>query len=96
MGDATWFDKARFGLFVHWSHSSQRGIELSWPLVGGLFNLKYCSDVQVDEYHATAATFDPQAWDARALARTAKGLGMQYAILTTKHHDGYAMFHTKQ
>ncbi len=95
MGDATWFERARFGLFVHWSHSSQRGIELSWPLVGGIFNLPYCSDVPVDEYHATAATFDPEAWDARALARTAKSLGMQYAILTAKHHDGYAMFHTR-
>lgn len=91
-----WFDTARFGLFVHWSHCSQRGIELSWPLVGGIFNLPYCSSVPVHEYHATAATFDPQAWDARELARMAKRLGMQYAVLTAKHHDGYAMFHTKQ
>ena len=32
----TWFDTARFGMFVHWGHSSQQGIELSWPLVGGV------------------------------------------------------------
>ncbi|MCH7812306.1 MAG: alpha-L-fucosidase [Chloroflexi bacterium] len=92
----SWFDTARFGLFVHWSHSSQQGIELSWPLVGGNFALPLCSDVTVDDYHATAETFDPQAWDARELARMAKRLGMQYAVITAKHHDGYAMFHTAQ
>ena len=92
----TWFDTARLGMFVHWSHCSQRGLEVSWPLVGGLFALPYCSNVAVDDYHATAATFDPQAWDARGLARTAKRMGMQYAVITAKHHDGYAMYHTKQ
>jgi alpha-L-fucosidase len=91
----TWFDTARFGMFVHWGHSSQRGIELSWPLVGGIANLP-SSNVGVDDYHASAATFDPQGWDAKALARQARELGMQYAVLTAKHHDGFAMFHTKQ
>lgn len=91
----TWFDTARFGMFVHWGHSSQQGIELSWPLVGGIANLP-SSNVGVESYHASAATFDPQAWDAQALARRAKALGMQYAVLTTKHHDGFSMFHTKQ
>lgn len=92
----TWFDTARFGLFVHWSHSSQRGIEVSWPMVGGSFGPPMVTDISVADYHATAATFDPRAWDAPALARAAKAAGMQYAIITTKHHDGYAMYHTKQ
>ncbi len=83
----SWFKTARFGLFIHWSHSSQKGMDVSWPLV---------SRIPVDEYHATAATFDPQAWDAKALTKRAARLGAQYAVLTTKHHDGYAMFHTKQ
>ena len=92
----SWFDTARFGLFIHWSHCSQNGLEVSWPLVGGIPPVLDCGDVPVDEYHATAATFDPQAWDARDLARRAKRLGMRYAVLTTKHHDGFAMFHTKE
>lgn len=91
---ANWFDTARFGMFVHWGHSSQQAIELSWPLVGGVAALPACTDVPVDAYHASAATFDPQAWDPVALAKRAKRLGMQYAVLTTKHHDGYAMFDT--
>jgi alpha-L-fucosidase len=48
----------------------------------------------VDEYHASAATFDPREWDARALARLARRCGMTYAVFTAKHHAGYAMFDT--
>lgn len=90
-----WFDTARLGLFVHWGHSSQRGIELSWPMVGGNPALPVPAPITIDDYHATAATFDPGQWDARDLARRAKRMGAQYAILTAKHHDGYAMFDTK-
>ena len=56
----SWFDGARFGMFVHWGHSSQRGVELSWPLVGGVAALPGSADVPADEYHATAASFEPQ------------------------------------
>lgn len=92
----TWFDSARFGMFVHWGHSSQRGCELSWPLVGGVFSLPCCDNIPVDEYHSTAPTFNPQNYDPYEWAHQAKRLGIQYAILTTKHHDGFAMFHTQQ
>lgn len=91
-----WFDTARFGMFVHWGHSSQRGCELSWPLVGGVFSLPYCQNIPVEEYHSTARTFNPQHYKPRQWAKLAKRLGMQYAILTAKHHDGFAMFHTQQ
>lgn len=91
----TWFKSTRFGMFVHWGHSSQRGYELSWPLVGGVFSLPYCQSVPVEEYHSTALTFNPSQYDPQAWARLAKRLGMQYAILTAKHHDGFAMFHTQ-
>jgi alpha-L-fucosidase len=92
----TWFDTARFGMFVHWGHSSQRGCELSWPLVGGTPALPHSGDIPVDEYHATAATFDPLAFDPRAWAAMAKRLGMTYAVFTAKHHDGFSMYHTRQ
>ena len=82
-------------MFVHWGHSSQQGIELSWPLVGAVFALPLCSTVPVEQYHASAATFDPRAYDPRAWAKMAKRAGMRYAVITTKHHDGYAMFDTK-
>jgi alpha-L-fucosidase len=90
-----WFEDARFGLFVHWGHSSQQGIELSWPLVGPIFALPNSTPVSVEQYHSSAATFNPTRWDAGDLARRAREAGMRYAVLTTKHHDGYAMFDTR-
>jgi len=87
-----WFVRARFGLFIHWGHSAGR--ELSWPMVGGNPALPLCGALPVAEYQATAATFDPRHFDAREWARLAKVAGMEYAVLTAKHHDGYAMFHT--
>jgi alpha-L-fucosidase len=53
-------------------------------------------NIPVDEYHSTAFSFNPQNYNPYEWASLAKRLGMQYAILTTKHHDGFAMFHTEQ
>lgn len=89
-----WFDTARLGLFIHWGHSSQQECELSWPLVGGVFSLPYCQNIPVSTYHSTAKTFNPEQYNPTQWAKMAKQLGMQYAILTTKHHDGFAMFPT--
>jgi alpha-L-fucosidase len=89
-----WFDGARFGLFVHWDHASTQGLELSWPLVGGLFALPKCQAVAVEEYHRSATTFDPVAYDPRELASMARRAGMQYAVFTAKHHAGYSMYPT--
>jgi alpha-L-fucosidase len=92
--DARWFDEARFGMFIHWDHASQRGWELSWPMVGGVFSLPRSQQVSPGEYHALAATFDPRAWDPVDLARRAAQAGMRYAVFTTKHHNGFAMWPT--
>ncbi len=91
-----WFETARFGMFIHWGASSQRGWELSWPLVGGLAGmLPQSQAVSVEEYHSTARTFDPVKFDPHQWARLARRAGMRYAVLTAKHHDGFAMFHSR-
>lgn len=90
-----WFDEARLGMFIHWDHASQQGLEVSWPLVGGVFALPLGGSVPVEQYHSSAATFNPTAWDPAALARMARQAGMRYAVFTTKHHSGYAMWPTK-
>ncbi len=91
-----WFDAARLGMFIHWGHSSQQGCELSWPLVGGVFSLPFCQDIPVEKYHRTSDTFNPQEYKPQEWANLAKSLGMQYAVLTAKHHDGFALFHTQE
>ncbi|MGH2760484.1 MAG: alpha-L-fucosidase, partial [Actinomycetota bacterium] len=90
-----WFDSARFGMFVHWSPISQRGLEMSWPLVGGIAVLPSSKDVPVAEYYAPTLEFDPQPGVAKEWMSLASRAGMRYAVLTTKHHDGFAMWPTK-
>lgn len=92
---ADWFDGARFGMFVHWGHVSGRGLELSWPLVGGMKGLPRCQDVPAEDYHASAMGFAPRRDSPRAWLAHAKRAGMRYAVFTARHHDGFSMFDTK-
>ena len=70
MGDEgkDWFDGAGMGLFVHWTHSSAAGRELSWPLVGGTTVLAHSGECSVDEYYASVAEFAPVPGAARERA----------------------------
>ena len=95
MPDHAWFDHVRLGLLVHWGHGSQHGWELSWPLVGGMAALPFCQDVPAATYHAGAATFAPPPGAADAWCAAARRAGMGYAVLTTKHHDGFALWPTR-
>ena len=90
---ADW-NEAKFGLFVHWG---------PYCLYGGVYNgfhqnrggaewiMNRCK-IPVMEYRAKASTFNPVGFDADALVAMAKGAGMKYLVITTKHHDGFAMF----
>lgn len=90
-----WFDGARFGMFIHWTHVSQLGLELSWPLVGGVPVLPYSTEVKVSDYYAKAFDFAPKPEAPKQWMRLAREAGMRYAVLTTKHHDGFALWPTK-
>jgi alpha-L-fucosidase len=91
-----WFDTARFGMFVHWSHCCQLGCDLSWPMVGGPgIPGVDIPVVPVDTYHAGADTFCPEPGAARRWMALARQAGMGYAVLTTKHHDGFALWPTE-
>jgi alpha-L-fucosidase len=85
--DMRWWTQARFGMFIHWGAYSIKGVEASWPLYGG--------QVPRAEYEGLATQFNPTLFDPRAVARLAKAAGQKYVIITSKHHDGYAMFDTK-
>jgi alpha-L-fucosidase len=84
-----WFNNAKFGIFIHWGIYAVNGMGgESWPF----FNKK----ISYDDYMAqtndfTAANYDPQAW-----AKLFKEAGARYAVLTTKHHDGFALWDTQQ
>ena len=92
---ADWFDSARFGMFIHWGHVSQKGWELSWPLVGGNTVLPACQDVPAEVYYESAPTFAPQPGAPRRWLERAKRAGMRYAVFVAKHHDGFALYPTR-
>jgi alpha-L-fucosidase len=90
-----WFTGAGLGMFIHWDHTSEQGIEISWPLVGGVFALPGGKNVSVDQYHSTETTFNPTKWDPKEIAKLAKDAGMAYIVFTSKHHNGWATWPSK-
>lgn len=90
-----WWREARFGMFIHWGvysvpagtyHGEQSKHIGEWIMRD--FN------IPVDEYAGYAKEFDPTNFDANAWVKIAKDAGMKYIVITAKHHDGFAMFHT--
>ncbi len=82
-----WFREARFGMFIHWGLYSQVGRN-EWVM-----NLER---IPLKEYEKLADTWKVKPGFAREWARLAKSAGMKYMVLTTKHHEGFCLFDTKQ
>ena len=82
-----WFQDAKFGLFVHWGVYSVLA-DGEWVM-----NNK---KIPLTEYEKLPADFNPTAFDPAAWVALVKAAGMKYITITSKHHDGFAMFHTKQ
>ncbi|QWW20513.1 alpha-L-fucosidase [Schaalia sp. 19OD2882] len=78
-----WFDHSRLGLFVHFGLYSVAARH-EWVMTR--------ERRTVADYERYAEVFDPDLFDARDIARRAKRAGMGYAVLTTKHHDGFCLF----
>lgn len=83
-----WFGDAKFGIFIHWGIYSVDGVGESWSFYNG--HIPY--DRYMDQLKGfTASHYDPQAW-----ADLVKASGARYAVMTTKHHDGVALWPSKQ
>jgi len=87
VNDLRWFTEARFGLFIHWGPVSLTGTELSWSRG---------AHVPIDEYDALYQSFNPELFDAVQWVATAKAAGMKYLVITSKHHDGFCLWDSKQ
>jgi alpha-L-fucosidase len=99
-----WFQDARFGMFIHFGlYSIPAGVwngrrmgrndyaewiryQLYWPET---------HPIPKKEYDALLTEFNPTGFDADAWVREAKEAGMRYMVITTKHHDGFALWHSK-
>ncbi|WP_233146980.1 alpha-L-fucosidase [Paenibacillus selenitireducens] len=81
-----WWTDARFGMFIHW------GL-YAIPAKGEW--IMYAERTPVQEYEKWAAQFNPTKFNANAWVKLAKDAGMRYIVITAKHHDGFAMFHSR-
>jgi alpha-L-fucosidase len=99
---AEWQDW-KFGVLIHWGPYSQWGVVESWSLCPedepwcerrGPYADDYYTYTR--EYEKLPETFNPTAFNPTHWAEACSAAGMKYAVFTTKHHDGFAMFDTKQ
>jgi len=81
-----WFQDAKFGLFVHWGVYSVLG-DGEWVMNQ--------QQIPINTYEKLPAFFNPTEFDATAWVTMVKDAGMQYITITSKHHDGFAMFDSK-
>ena len=95
--------KIKFGLLMHWGTYSQWGVVESWSLCPedegwtvrkGPYAMDWYTYKQA--YENLQTTFNPVKFNPEKWALAAKNAGMKYVVFTTKHHDGFNMFDTKQ
>ena len=90
-----WFKDAKFGMFIHWGPYAQLAGEWNGRKVPAGDNAEWImKDLQipVNEYRELAHKFNPVKFDAGEWVRVAKSAGMKYIVITSKHHDGFAMY----
>jgi len=81
-----WFTRARFGMFIHWGLYAipARG---EW--------VRSIEKLTIEDYQPYFEEFNPINYNPRKWAALAKKAGMKYAVMTTKHHDGFCLFDSK-
>jgi alpha-L-fucosidase len=91
-----WWREARFGMFIHWGvysvpagtyHDQRIGSIGEWIMFNG--------KIPVAEYRQFAKEFNPVKYNPEQWVRIAKDAGMKYIVITSKHHDGFALFDSK-
>lgn len=79
----SWWTDARFGMFIHWGLYAQAGRH-EW--------VKKRERISDEEYQKYFEIFNPDLFDPVEWAKKAKAAGMKYAVITSKHHEGFCMF----
>ena len=100
MTNDNWFSEARFGMMVHWGLYSLLAGEYKGEQMGGIdgkggdlgeWAMTYFR-IPIREYEKLATAFNPLYFDAEEWVRMAKDAGMNYIVITSKHHEGFALF----
>jgi alpha-L-fucosidase len=88
-----WWREAKFGMFIHWGIYSVPAGTYDGKQIGGIGEwIMNRGKIPVDVYAKYAEQFNPVKFNAEEWVRIAKNAGMKYMVITSKHHDGFAMF----
>ena len=91
-----WWREARFGMFIHWGVYSVPAGSWDGRQIGGIGEwIMNRAKIPVADYQRMAKQFNPVNYDPDAWVKMAKDAGMKYIVITSKHHDGFALFETK-
>jgi len=96
-GRLKWWREARFGMFIHWGvYSVPAGVwdGTNVPRSGAEWIMNR-GKIPMADYEKLPAQFDPEKFNAAEWVAIAKDAGMKYIVITAKHHDGFAMFHSR-
>jgi alpha-L-fucosidase len=91
----SWWREARFGMFIHWGlYSVPAGVwnDQQLPIVGEWIMKR--QSIPVKDYEQLASGLNPVQFHAEEWVSLAKSAGMKYIVITAKHHEGFAMFHS--
>jgi alpha-L-fucosidase len=92
------FADGNYAMFIHWGLYSLLGNKVDGKTyygIGEWIMEKRMAGIPAAEYKKLAGTFNPENFDAAAIVALAKDAGMKYIVITAKHHDGFAMYHSK-
>jgi alpha-L-fucosidase len=90
-----WFREAKFGLFIHWGlYAIPAGEWKGQPVAGIGEWIMNRAKIPVKEYERLADQFNPVKFNAEEWVKMAQDAGMKYIVITSKHHDGFAMYHS--
>ena len=96
MNNREWFRQAKYGMMAHWGLYSLLGGEYRGRRVQDYAEwIQSYMPIPNAEYERLAACFHPIYFNADEWIRLAKDCGMTYFVFTSKHHDGFAMFHSR-
>lgn len=92
------FDDSNYSMFIHWgiySNIANKWKDTTYYGISEWIKSPRRAGIPDEEYMAEAKNFNPINFDAKAIAKLAKDAGMKYIIITSKHHDGFAMYNSK-
>jgi alpha-L-fucosidase len=91
-----WFREAKFGLFIHWGLYAIPAGEWKGRRIPGIGEwIMNRAKIPVAEYEQLARQWNPVKFDADAWVALARDAGMKYVVITSKHHDGFALYDSK-